>query len=101
MGAVGAPADVGPAPRRSLRPDVASLRRLRRGRHDGRGPGHHAQLGGTTTLGALSVPVAADLLEHAWVLAVVNIYVVLGYGEDTVANLTALGTRSRFELLCS
>jgi len=54
-----------------------------------------------TTLGALTVPVTADLLEHAWVLAVVNIYVLLGYGTDVIEDLARLAGRRRFEMLCS
>ena len=54
-----------------------------------------------TTLGALEPSVTADLLEHAWVLAVVNVYVVLGHGEGVIRNLAALANRERFEALCA
>ena len=53
-----------------------------------------------TTLGALGASVTADLLEHAWVLTVVNVYVTLGYGEDLIRNLAAGADRARFEALC-
>jgi hypothetical protein len=53
-----------------------------------------------TTLGALGVRVTAELLEHAWVLTVVNLYVILGYGEEVVADLAARADSSRFEALC-
>jgi len=53
-----------------------------------------------TTLGALTVPTTADLLEHSWVLTVVNLYVILGHGEDVIADLAARADRSRFEALC-
>ncbi|MCA1705070.1 MAG: hypothetical protein LC808_18135, partial [Actinobacteria bacterium] len=54
-----------------------------------------------TTLGTLTVPVAADLLEHAWVLTVVNVYVILGYGKAVIDDLASRGERARFERLCS
>ncbi|MGH9224802.1 MAG: hypothetical protein ACRD2W_13735 [Acidimicrobiales bacterium] len=54
-----------------------------------------------TTLAALTPPVTAALIEHAWVLTVVNLYVILGYGADQIANLATLGAPARFEALCS
>ena len=54
-----------------------------------------------TTLGKLGPSVTADLLEHAWVLTAVNVYVVLGYGEAVIDNLAALANRQRFEALCA
>ena len=53
-----------------------------------------------TTLSALTVSVTADLLEHAWVLTVINLYVILGYGEQVVADLASRAARERFEALC-
>lgn len=56
-----------------------------------------ADAGVRTTLAALTAPVAADLLEHAYLLTRVNAYVVLGLGDlpDDLAPFR----RARFEAL--
>jgi predicted acylesterase/phospholipase RssA len=56
-----------------------------------------ADAGVKTTLAALTAPVAADLLEHAYLLTRVNAYVVLGLGDlpDDLAPFR----RARFEAL--
>jgi hypothetical protein len=56
-----------------------------------------ADAGVKTTLAALTAPIAADLLEHAYLLTRVNAYVVLGLG--TLPDDLAPFRRARFEAL--